>query len=83
MVKQVANMSVSKNIYSNNIGMSNKRNINHDLLSGMTKEQLINMILNTTVSAKVGPVVKQTVSAKAGPVFKPKSLTQLTTPETP
>ena len=37
-------------------------------LSGMTKEQLINMLLNTTASTKVGPVVK-TVSAKAGPVF--------------
>ena len=82
MVKTVANMSVNENIYSNNIDMSNNGNMNRDLLSCMTKEQLINMILgkptvsvsqtgsvSQTASTKVGPVVK-TVSAKAGPVFR-------------
>ena len=48
---------------------NNNGNIDHARLSGMTKEQLINMLLNTTASTKVGPVVK-TVSAKARPVFR-------------
>ena len=48
---------------------NNNGNIDHALLSGMIKEQLINMLLNTTASTKVGPVVK-TVSAEAGPVFR-------------
>ena len=48
---------------------NNNGDIDHALLSGMIKEQLINMLLNTTASTKVGPVVK-TVSAEAGPVIR-------------
>ena len=44
-------------------------------LMNLAKEQLVNMLLNTTASTnKAGPV-KQTASTTVGPVFKPKSLT--------
>ena len=50
---------------------------NRGNLMNLSKEQLFNMLLNTTASAnKAGPV-KQTVSTTVGPVFKPRSLTQL------
>ena len=77
-MKTVANMSVNENIYSNNIDLSKNRNINRDLLSGMTKEQLINMILGKqTVSVNQAGSVSQTASTKVGTVHKNKSLVQL------
>ena len=52
--------------------------MNREDLSKLSREQLINMLLEKqTVSAnKAGPV-KQTESNAVGRVFKPKSLTQL------
>ena len=50
---------------------------NRGCLMNVSKEQLVNMLLNTTASVnKAGPV-KQTAITIVGPVFKPKSLTQL------
>ena len=58
--------------------MSNNGNINRDLLSCMTKEQLINMILGKqTVSVSQTGSVSQTASTKVGTVHKNKSLVQL------
>ena len=58
--------------------MSNNGNINRDLLSCMTKEQLINMILGQqTVSVSQTGSVSQTASTKVRTVHKNKSLVQL------